>query len=92
MTDSGGDRRIALMATISETMPAGMQLEMQVSADLGATDPWHVVASKSGSSAWVGLPVTSTPASEGKVTYTISPLLSPLQATQQYFRLSLSSY
>ena len=88
----GSGERFAVQFSIVEPMPEGLRIEIQVSTDLGITDPWRTIASKSGSDLWRGPATVSVSApSGGKVVVTV-PALQPFSnAPRQLFRFVLSN-
>ncbi|MCW1886212.1 calcium-binding protein [Luteolibacter flavescens] len=69
-----------------ETLPANLVLEVEASHDLGASDPWRVIATKLPGSAWAG-PVTTCAPSGGKVAATVTPPPLPAGQTKLFVRL-----
>lgn len=78
-----------LAFTLNETLPPGVTLEVQASADLGRTDPWHTIASKTGSGAWTG-PATVSAPSNGQVTVTLTLPQTIAQLPAQTLRCRLT--
>jgi Ca2+-binding RTX toxin-like protein len=92
VADDGTGPRFKVQFSIAEPMTAGMLLEIQASTDLGASDPWATVASKTGNASWVGpANVTVSAPSAGKVTIAVSALQPVSIVGRQFFRFRLSS-
>lgn len=91
--NGGAGARFEIQFSILEAMPAGQLLEVQASSDLGATDPWLTIASKSGSAPWAGpATVTVSAPSGGKVVVTVTALQPFSSVPMQFLRFQLSNF
>jgi hypothetical protein len=91
IVNDGSGARFAVEFSIFEPMTNGVLLEIQASTDLGFTDPWLTIASKTGSGVWSGLASVSVSApANGRVTVTIADSQPLAQKPQNFFRAKLS--
>jgi hypothetical protein len=91
LAQESGAKRLTIDFVINSAIPANVVLEIQTSSDLGATDPWLTISSKTGAGAWGGLsPAVSTDAGNGKVTIHASALQSVSSAPTLFMRVRVS--
>jgi hypothetical protein len=82
--------QISLAFTLSQTLPAGVIVEVQTSSDLGQTDPWHAVASTIGNGTWLGpAAVTTSAPAGGKISVTVVPPRPSAALPGSYFRVAV---
>ena len=88
-----GNSAFALRFSMLDSIPAGVLMEVQASRDLGLTDPWHTIGSRSAATGWTGAAIfTTTPATAGKSNVTLTPLLTAPELPKQPFRIRISRY
>jgi Ca2+-binding RTX toxin-like protein len=91
--NAGSDGRFALEFSIVEPMPEGLLIEIQVSTNLGAGDPWRTIAAKSGIDPWRGPAMPSVSAPSGGRVVVIVPTVQPVRNVRsQFLRFRLSNY
>jgi hypothetical protein len=88
MVSTGGG--VAMTFSIFEATPANVRIEVQSSSDLGVTDAWVTIASKTGAGAWSGpATVTAGAVSEGKVPVTVVGLPQSPRPARSFMRIRL---
>lgn len=92
ISNEGGGPMPGITFTINDPFPANARIDVEVSTDLGQSDPWMSIASKSGTGAWTGIGeiVIGTPAN-GSVTVSVTDLRQISGISRRFLRVKASS-
>jgi Ca2+-binding RTX toxin-like protein len=83
-------QRFAVEFEMSESLPAGVTIDIQSSIDIGLAYPWQTIATKTGAAAWTGsAAVTVSAPANGKVTVQVRDLQPAVELPKNFFRARL---